>query len=51
MTSRIVSELPEWPQHDDAERIGLIRALEQGQWWRMGGGEVDQFEREFAASA
>nr|AAD31835.1 aminohydroxybenzoic acid synthase [Streptomyces collinus]CAA90935.1 aminohydroxybenzoate synthase [Streptomyces collinus] len=37
-----------WPQYDDAERTGLIRALEQGQWWRMGGGEVERFEREFA---
>lgn len=25
-----------------------MRALEQGQWWRIGGSEVDQFEREFA---
>ncbi|MFD0691927.1 DegT/DnrJ/EryC1/StrS family aminotransferase [Actinomadura fibrosa] len=40
--------LPEWPQYDERERAGLIRALEQGQWWRMGGGEVDAFEREFA---
>ncbi|HYQ68107.1 DegT/DnrJ/EryC1/StrS family aminotransferase [Actinophytocola sp.] len=49
MVSRIVSALPEWPRFDDAERTGLLRALEQGQWWRMGGGEVDAFEREFAA--
>jgi 3-amino-5-hydroxybenzoate synthase len=48
MVSRIVSELPEWPRFDDTERAGLLRALEQGQWWRMGGGEVDRFEREFA---
>ncbi|MCK9929748.1 DegT/DnrJ/EryC1/StrS family aminotransferase [Frankia sp. Mgl5] len=41
-------EFPEWPQFDDTERAGLVRALEQGQWWRMGGGEVDAFEREFA---
>ena len=40
--------LPEWPQYDGREREGLLRALEQGQWWRMGGGEVDAFEREFA---
>ena len=43
-----VPNFPEWPQFDDRERDGLIRALEQGQWWRMGGSEVDQFEREFA---
>ncbi|MEY8040934.1 DegT/DnrJ/EryC1/StrS family aminotransferase [Saccharopolyspora cebuensis] len=42
------SEFPVWPQHGEAERTGLIRALDQGQWWRMGGGEVDAFEREFA---
>lgn len=41
-------EFPAWPQFDDAERTGLQRALEQGQWWRMGGSEVDTFEREFA---
>ncbi|CAI7973410.1 3-amino-5-hydroxybenzoate synthase [Frankia sp. Hr75.2] len=42
------SRLPVWPQYDDTERAGLLRALEQGQWWRMGGGEVDAFEAEFA---
>ncbi|MFG2044481.1 DegT/DnrJ/EryC1/StrS family aminotransferase [Dactylosporangium sp. NPDC048998] len=41
-------QLPQWPQFDDTERTNLIRALEQGQWWRMGGSEVDSFEREFA---
>lgn len=41
-------ELPAWPQYSDEERSGLIRALEQGQWWRMGGSEVETFEREFA---
>lgn len=42
-------ELPAWPQFGDEERTGLIRALEQGQWWRMGGSEVESFEQEFAA--
>lgn len=42
-------ELPQWPQYGDEERTALIRALEQGQWWRMGGSEVTSFEREFAA--
>ncbi|HEY4022541.1 MAG TPA: DegT/DnrJ/EryC1/StrS family aminotransferase [Pseudonocardiaceae bacterium] len=41
-------EFPAWPRFDEAERDGLNRALEQGQWWRMGGSEVDAFEREFA---
>ncbi|MFE2727632.1 DegT/DnrJ/EryC1/StrS family aminotransferase [Kitasatospora sp. NPDC059327] len=47
--SRPLPDFPVWPQFDDAERVGLIRALEQGQWWRMGGDEVNGFEREFAA--
>jgi 3-amino-5-hydroxybenzoate synthase len=41
-------EFPSWPQFGDEERAGLLRALDQGQWWRMGGSEVDAFEREFA---
>ncbi len=47
--ARRAPELPAWPQYSDEERDGLIRALEQGQWWRMGGSEVDSFEREFGA--
>lgn len=38
-----------WPQYDDKERTALIRALEQGQWWRAGGSEVTSFEKEFGA--
>nr|AXL06534.1 3-amino-5-hydroxybenzoic acid synthase [uncultured bacterium] len=49
MNVRQAPEFPQWPQYDATEREGLIRALEQGQWWRMGGNEVDSFEREFAA--
>lgn len=41
-------DFPAWPQFDDTERAGLTRALEQGQWWRMGGTEVSSFEEEFA---
>ncbi|MGC4892206.1 DegT/DnrJ/EryC1/StrS family aminotransferase [Micromonospora sp. DT31] len=39
--------LPHWPQFDDKERAGVLRALEQGQWWRITGSEVDAFEEEF----
>lgn len=46
--SRQVLEFPPWPQFGDEERIGLNRALEQGQWWRVTGTEVDTFEQEFA---
>ncbi|GGS70858.1 3-amino-5-hydroxybenzoate synthase [Streptomyces cinerochromogenes] len=48
MNARPAPEFPTWPQYDDEERTGLIRALEQGQWWRMGGEEVASFEQEFA---
>ncbi|ANJ11860.1 aminotransferase class I/II-fold pyridoxal phosphate-dependent enzyme [Streptomyces parvulus] len=48
MNVRQAPDYPEWPQYDEKEREGLVRALEQGQWWRMGGSEVDSFEREFA---
>jgi 3-amino-5-hydroxybenzoate synthase len=41
-------DFPTWPQFGDEERAAVIRALEQGQWWRMGGSEVDLFEKEFA---
>ncbi|MGY1581440.1 DegT/DnrJ/EryC1/StrS family aminotransferase [Streptomyces sp. MN13] len=47
--SRPKPNFPVWPQYGDEERVGLIRALEQGQWWRMGGSEVDTFEEEFGA--
>jgi 3-amino-5-hydroxybenzoate synthase len=50
MTDRALAtpEFPAWPQYGDSERDGLIRALEQGQWWRIAGHEVEEFEREFA---
>lgn len=38
-----------WPYFDDGERAALLRAVDQGQWWRMGGTEVESFEQEFAA--
>lgn len=40
---------PAWPQFDSTERTNLLRALDQGEWWRVGGGEVSAFEQEFAA--
>jgi 3-amino-5-hydroxybenzoate synthase len=42
-------EFPRWPQFGDEEREALLRALDQPGWWRMAGGEVVAFEREFAA--
>lgn len=46
--AKLLADLPVWPRYGDEERTALIRSLEQGQWWRMGGSEVDSFEREFA---
>lgn len=46
----ITLEFPAWPVFDDAERDGLLRALERGQWWRVTGAEVEELEREFAAA-
>jgi 3-amino-5-hydroxybenzoate synthase len=40
---------PAWPYFDDTERTALMRALDQGQWWRVGGAQVTSFESEFAA--
>ncbi len=48
MSPRPGPSFPDWPQFDDTERHALDRALNQGQWWRMGGSEVENFEREFA---
>ncbi|QJT05502.1 DegT/DnrJ/EryC1/StrS family aminotransferase [Streptomyces asoensis] len=48
MKPRPAPTFPAWPQFDDTEREALERALAQGQWWRMGGGEVTSFEEEFA---
>ncbi len=42
-------DFPAWPQFGDEERAGLWRTLDQGQWWRVAGAEVDAFERELAA--
>lgn len=47
--NRVHPEFPAWPQYGAPEREGLIRALEQGQWWRIAGKEVDEFEKEFGS--
>jgi 3-amino-5-hydroxybenzoate synthase len=44
---------PSWPHYDDAERQGLLRALERGSWGGRigrGQGEAAAFEAEFAAA-
>lgn len=40
---------PTWPEYDQREEDALRRVLHSGQWWSVGGTEVEQFEREFAA--
>lgn len=42
------SAYPQWPHYDKDEENALLRSLRQGQWWRVGGSEVDTFEEEFA---
>ncbi|WP_187284363.1 DegT/DnrJ/EryC1/StrS family aminotransferase [Streptomyces sp. uw30] len=39
---------PRWPEYDETENLALARALQQGEWGRHGGKEVQAFEREFA---
>jgi dTDP-4-amino-4,6-dideoxygalactose transaminase len=39
---------PAWPIYGDAEEEALRRVLNSGKWCSTGGGEVTQFEEEFA---
>ncbi|MGI6374801.1 MAG: DegT/DnrJ/EryC1/StrS family aminotransferase [Anaerolineae bacterium] len=41
---------PHWPQWSGEEQEALLAALESGEWWSMGGQQVDAFAREFAAA-
>jgi 3-amino-5-hydroxybenzoate synthase len=40
---------PEWPIRDQREVAAVTAVINSGQWWRMAGAEVDQFEKEFSA--
>ena len=40
---------PSWPVFDRSEENRLLRTLRSGQWGRLDGREVEQFERRFAA--
>ncbi|MGB2715453.1 MAG: DegT/DnrJ/EryC1/StrS family aminotransferase [Vicinamibacterales bacterium] len=40
---------PEWPIFSEAEEARLLRTLRSGQWGRLDGAEVEEFERRFAA--
>lgn len=39
---------PAWPAHDEREIAAVTAVVESGQWWRVVGTQVAQFEREFA---
>ncbi|NLX37147.1 MAG: DegT/DnrJ/EryC1/StrS family aminotransferase, partial [Chloroflexi bacterium] len=41
---------PHWPQWSEQERKALLTTLASGEWWSMGGEQVDAFTREFAAA-
>lgn len=41
--------IPHWPMYGPGEAAALQRVLESRKWWRVPGGEVDGFERAFAA--
>ena len=40
---------PTWPVFGEPERAALIRALDSGNWGKLAGREVVQFEQQFAA--
>src|SRR5947207_12763625 len=40
---------PEWPVWGEAEEQAVLRALRSGNWGKLDGDEVTQFEKRFAA--
>lgn len=40
---------PEWPMRDEKEIAAVNEVINSGQWWRMTGSQVNQFEKEFSA--
>lgn len=42
-------QFPAWPMADERELAAVQSVLESGQWWRMAGAQVAEFEKEFAA--
>ena len=41
---------PEWPQWDEREERALLDVVRSGQWWSIGGTQVEALQREFAAA-
>jgi 3-amino-5-hydroxybenzoate synthase len=43
-----IDGIPSWPMHDDDEVEAVTRVIRSGNWWRVAGGEVKEFEAAFA---
>ncbi len=41
---------PDWPQWDEREERALLDVVRSGQWWSIGGTQVEALQREFAAA-
>lgn len=41
---------PDWPQWDEREERALLDVVHSGQWWSIGGTQVEALQREFAAA-
>lgn len=39
---------PAWPAHDEREIKAVTEVVESGNWWRIAGSKVTQFEEQFA---
>jgi 3-amino-5-hydroxybenzoate synthase len=48
-SDRVPGAFPCWPISDERELAAVRAVLESGEWWRMAGSQVVEFEKEFAA--
>lgn len=44
-----VRGIPSWPISDEKEEMAMKEVLDSGSWWRNGGIQTKEFEKEFAA--
>lgn len=44
-----VRGIPSWPISDEKEKMAMKEVLDSGSWWRNGGIQTKEFEKEFAA--
>ena len=40
-------KFPSWPRFDQREEQGLLKTLKSGKWYRVGGAQVDAFEKAY----